>query len=181
MLALVFLLPVFGTLYYDGFRNIPKWHPLFWGLSAVGLATVFCGFRILVRPQRVGGNVSFKDGGFDINVRSFFRADQQHSLVWEDIESVKLIVAPRGGDVLAFRLSPSAAVAKGLIQPSTRFNASKKLVKREIALPMNLCNVGVNEAFRRFEASANHAGAKLVAASAFNAVIIQHKVWAVEH
>ena len=181
VMGLFFLLPVFATLYYDGIGKVPDWSLLFWGFLAFGGGMTCLGVWLLRGPQRVGAEVSFKKDGFDIGVRSFFRGDQQHSVAWSDIESVKMIIAPRGGDVLAFRLFPNAAVTKGLIQPTTRFNASTKLVKREISLPINLSNVTIHEAFKRFEASSNQAGAKFVKSTSFNALVIQHKVWDVEH
>ena len=92
---------------------------------------------------------------------------------------MRLVEAPRGGDILAFRQSHGAAVRAGLIQPTTREDAAKVLVRREIALPLRLVSVGIDDAVARFHASADGAGAKLVAQSSFNVVVFVRKVWSV--
>lgn len=181
ILAVFLLLPVFTVLFYDGFGKIPQWPGVFFILAASGVFLIGLGGWVLFSHKRVGAEVFFETGGFRLELRSLFRRERSYSLTWSDIESVKLIVAPRGGDLLAFRLTPAAAVKHGLILPSTRYTASKKLVKREVSMSINLCSVSLDEAFKRFEASAHEAGAKLVAASSFNAFIFQHKVWTVAH
>ncbi len=179
-LSLIPLLPIARTLQYDGFGDIPDWPPLFFGFAAVGFPMVFLGARLLFSRQRVGAEVAFEDGGFVQEVRLFLRRDRRHRVQWVDIEEIKLVDAPRGGDVLAFRLTHAAAVREGLIQPTTHENASKQLVRREISLPLKLCGVSIDEAVSRFKASAEQAGAVLVAKASFNAVIYARKIWSVE-
>lgn len=72
------------------------------------LATL--GLRFLLTPQGVGAEVAFHDDGFTLRMRAFLRRDRCHRLTWTDIEEVTLIEAPRGSDLLAFRLTPEAAI-----------------------------------------------------------------------
>lgn len=172
-------MPVYGTLKYDGFRKILEWPSIFYWFGAIGGAFLLLGCRLLLLPQRVGAEVSFENGGFTLQVRRFFRRDINSRLLWAEIEEMKLVEAPRGGDYVSFRLNYDAAVKHGLIQPTTRHNASKKLVKREIPFPPRLSGVSAKEAVARFHASAEQAGAKLVETQSLNVVVFERKVWAV--
>jgi len=117
--------------------------------------------------------------GFVIGIQPILGPPRTFDLKWADIEEMRLVEAPRGGDILAFRQSHGAAVRAGLIQPTTREDAAKVLVRREIALPLRLVSVGIDDAVARFHASADGAGAKLVAQSSFNVVVFVRKVWSV--
>ena len=180
-LAAIALLPVYGTLKYDGIADILDWPWIFYVFLAVGLTLAFLALRLLFTRQRVGAEIAFHEGGFDLDVRRFFRRDLKYRLAWSEIEEMKLVKAPRGGDYIAFRLSHKAAVDHGLIEPTTRHNASKKLVKREIPFPPKLSGVSANEAITRFHASAVQAGVKLVETASLNVVVFERKVWSVQH
>ena len=175
------LLPIFGTLRYDGFGDVLDWPTLFYAFLAIGITLAFLGCRLLIKPQRVGAEVLFHKCGFTVNVRRFLQRDISHRLSWSEIEEIKQVEVPRGGDYLSFRLSHDAAVQHGLIQPTTRHNASRKLVKREIPFPPKLSAVSSKEAVARFQASAAQAGAKLVEAQSLNLVVFERRVWTVQH
>jgi hypothetical protein len=177
--SLICWLPIFGTLYYDGFGKVLSWPSLFYWFLAIGTALVGLGIHLLVSRRRIGAEVRFDPTGFTIEVRNFFRRGFVRRLDWRDIEEVTLVEAPRGGDVLAFRLTHEAAVRERLIQPTTRADASKALVRREIGFPLRLAAVSIAEAVSRFRSSAEGAGATLVEQSSFNIVVFVRKVWRV--
>lgn len=177
--AVIPAIPIYGTLKYDGFGDILDWPSVFYWFAAFLVLFVGLGLKLLFSPQRVGAEVSFEEGGFALEVRRFFLRDQSYRLDWSEIEEMKAVEAPRGGDAVSFRLSPDAALKHGLIKPTTR-TASKKLVKREVALPISLSAVTVDEAIKRFHASAELAGAKLVEQKSFNVLVVSRKIWSVE-
>ena len=136
-------LPIFATLYYDGFRAVVEWPPLFQWFLVLGLLLVGLALQLVFSKQRVGAEVHFHQGGFTLTVRHFFRRRWEHKVDWTDIEEMKLVEAPRGGDVLAFRLTYDASIREGVIQPTTRADAAKVLVGREISLPLKLTVVSI--------------------------------------
>lgn len=178
-LSLVPFLPVYGALYYDGVGDILDWPWIFYAFLAIGVTLAFFGFRLLFTSQRVGAEASFDQDGFTVAVRRFLQRDINKHLLWSEIEEMKLVKAPRGGDYLSFRLSHDAAVHHGLIEPTTRQTASKKLVKREVPFPPKLSGVSAEEAVARFQASAKVAGMKLTEVASLNLVIFERKVWKV--
>lgn len=172
-------IPIYGTLKYDGFGDILDWPSVFYWFAAFLILFVGLGLKLLFSPQRVGAEVSFHEDGFAFEVRRFLLRDQSYRLAWSDIEEMKAVEAPRGGDAVSFRLSQEAALKHGLVKPTTRI-ASKKLVKCEVALPISLSAVTIDEAIKRFQASAEHAGAKLVEQKSFNILVVSRKIWSVE-
>lgn len=179
VVAIVFLLPGFGLIFYDGLATAFSQLSSIHAFALVGLALIAVAIRLLTIPQRAGAQVFFDEQGFVLRLRHFFRKTREHKLDWSEIEEMKLVEVPRGGDILAFRLSYNSAIARGLIQPTTREDAPRALVRREVRLPLKLCGVSINEAVDRFSASAEHAGADLVEQSSFNTVIYVRKVWRV--
>ncbi len=180
LMAWVPLLPIYGTLRYDGIGYVLEWPLALYGFLAVGVLMLATAANLLLRPQRVGAEVAFHENGFTLAVRAFLRRDRRHSLAWADIENMTLIEAPRGGDLLAFRLTHAAGVREGLIQPTARAGASRTLARREVRLPLALLGVSISEAVTRFHASAEVAGAQLVVRSSFNVLIFVRKLWSVE-
>lgn len=174
------LLPIYGTLRYDGIGDVFDWHPVLYALLFVGVLMVATAVSLLTRPQRVGAEVSFTPGGFDMKVRMFLRRDRRYQLAWKDVEEMVLVEAPRGSDVLSFRLTHDAAVREGLIRPSTRADAPRYLVKREIVLPTRLTGIPIPEAVERFHASAALSGARLAERSSLNLLVLVRRVWAIE-
>ena len=180
LLAWIPLLPIYGTLRHDGIGDVFDWPAIFYGMLAVALLMVGAALNLLFSPQRVGAEVFFKPGGFDVEVRAFFRRTRTHRVAWEDVDEVVLVEAPRGGDLLAFRLNHEAAIREGLIQPSTRPDAPKALVRREVRLPAKLTGVSLDTARSRFENSAAQSGFRLVRAFSLNLLVYVRKVWRVE-
>lgn len=180
LLAWVPLLPIYGALRYDGIEHVFDWPAPLYGFLALGLLMVGTALSLLFRPQRVGAEVFFKPGGFDVEVRAFLRRTRSHRVAWEDVEEVVLVEAPRGGDLLAFRLNHEAALRAGLIRASTRPDAPKALVRREVRLPVKLTGVTIETALSRFESSARLSGFRLVRAFSLNLVVYVRKVWRVE-
>ncbi len=174
-------MPIYGTLKYDGFGNILHWPSLFYWFAGIGGGLLLLGCRLLILPQRVGAEVSFETDGFILRVRRFFRQDIDIRLTWFEIEEMKLVEAPRGGDYVSFRLTYDAAVKHALIEPTTRYTASKRLVKREIPFPPRLSGVSATEAVARFHTSAKQAGVKLAETQSLNVVVFVRKVWSVTH
>ena len=173
------LLPVVATLFFDGVRRVTEWPAVLYGCAALGLLLVWGAQRVFARRTKTGAWVDFYREGFVIGIQPILGPLRIYDLKWADIEEMRLVEAPRGGDILAFRQSHGAAVRAGLIQPTTREDAAKVLVRREIALPLRLVSVGIDDAVARFHASADGAGAKLVAQSSFNVVVFVRKVWSV--
>ncbi|MEM8802864.1 MAG: hypothetical protein AAGF55_10055 [Pseudomonadota bacterium] len=178
-LSLIFWLPIYGTLYYDGFAKVLDWPTMFYWFLAIAL--VLTGFALwLLRTKPAGAEAVFHEGGFTLNVQQLLQKRRYHRLNWRDIEEVKLVEAPRGGDFIAFRLRVEAAVREGLIQPTTREDAAKALVRREVNFPVKLSKVGPKDAAARFKASAEQAGASLVEQTSFNVVVFARIIWSVE-
>lgn len=173
-LSLIFWLPI-----YDGFAKILDWPTMsYWFLA---IALVLTGFALwLLRTKPAGAEAVFHEGGFTLNVQQLLLKRRYHRLNWRDIEEVKLVEAPRGGDFIAFRLGVEAAVREGLIQPATREDAAKALVRREVNFPVKLSKVGPKDAAARFKASAEQAGARLVEKTSFNVVVYVRIIWSVE-
>ncbi|MDJ0639646.1 MAG: hypothetical protein QNJ20_12470 [Paracoccaceae bacterium] len=162
---------IVGTaIYYDGIASVFGWPVVFWVMSAIGGVLVFFGLRLLLAQQRVGANVRFSETGFDVSVRQYLRRPKAYLLTWRDIEEMRLIEAPRGGDVLAFRLTPDAAEREGVAGYPHRGEAT---------LPLGLCEPSISDVVSRFESSAKAAGAELELLSSFNVVVLVRKVWAV--
>ena len=179
VLSLVILLPIYGTLYFDGLSHVLKWPAMFYCFLVVGLALV--GVAIwLIRAKPAGAAATFNRGGFTLSVQQFFRRKRISRLDWRDIEEVKLLEVPRGGDVLAFRLTYDAAIREGLIKATTREDASKKLVRREVQFPIKLSRAGNKDAVARFTRSAENAGARLVKQTSLNVVVYARYIWSVE-
>ncbi|MEM9426854.1 MAG: hypothetical protein AAGA06_09135 [Pseudomonadota bacterium] len=180
LLAPVPLLPVFGTLYYDGIGHVFDWPWIFYVFLGVGLWMVVMATRLLIGPQRVGAEVAFSQDGFELEVRAFARRDRRHSIAWVDIEAMVRVDAPRGGDMVAFRLRPDAAVRAGLIQPTTEPDGWGVKARREVKLPNRLTAIGQGEMTARFHRAAEHAGMRLVESASTNLVLYARKEWQVE-
>jgi hypothetical protein len=180
LLSAIPLLPIYGTLRYDGIGHVFNWPAMFYGMLAVGVLMMGTALNLLFRPQHVGAEVFFRPGGFDVEVRAFFLRTRSHRVAWEDVEKVVLVEAPRGGDLLAFRLTYEAAIREGLIRPSTRPDAPKALVRREVRLPVKLTGVSIQTALSRFESSVTQSGFRLVRDFSLNLLVYVRKVWRVE-
>lgn len=173
-------LPVFGTLYYDGIGHVFDWPWILYVFLAVGLWLVITSVRLLIGPQRVGAEVAFSEEGFELEVRAFARRDRRHSIAWEDVEVMVRVDAPRGGDMIAFRLRPDAAVRAGLIEPTTEPDGWGVKARREIKLPTRLTALGQDEITARFHRAAKHAGMRLIESKSQNLLIYARKEWRID-
>lgn len=159
--------------------NVLDWPAMFYWFATIALS--LAGVAVwLFRKKPAGAETAFHDGGFTLRVQSLLLNKRVYQLEWREIEEVKLVEAPRGGDVLSFRLTYDAAIREGLIEPTTREDAAKMLLRREVAFPIKLTKTGTADATARFTLSAENAGARLAEQASFNVVVFARRVWSVE-
>ena len=90
---------------------------------------------------------------------------------------MRLIEAPSGQDAITFLLTRDAALRNGMIEPTTTDAA---VAARTVSFPIRLAFLTASDAADRFIASAEQAGARLVATSDFNVLVVVRKVWRLE-
>jgi hypothetical protein len=131
----------------------------------IGMALAGLGIWLWFKPTWRGLWVTFRSGGFSVRLRTIFGREKTFEVDWADVEEMKLVVAPRAGAHLGFRLSHPAAVQAGLVQATTRADAAKFLVPRSVTLPVSLSGLGQNDFVARFIASGEASGFRIEKAS----------------
>jgi hypothetical protein len=149
--------PVGFAIYYDGIASVIDWPSLFNWLSAIAAMFLVAGLYLAITPQRVGGDIFFREGGLTVRIRTFFRHDEEHHFGWADIIEVEIIEAARNNDGMTISLKNGI---KASFQ--TRY-----------------FEFGVAEILGRFRTSAEAAGYRLERMGGFNALIIEKQTWRV--
>lgn len=157
IIAAVAAVPVGAALYYDGLASIFDWPALFNWLSAFVASFFGTGLYLLATPQRVGGWVTFRHGGFSIRVRRFILKDEDHDVDWSQVQQVQLGKAARQNDGLTIILKRGAP----------------------ISFRTGYFEFGGDEVVARLSTSAEAANYKLEKASSFDALIVQQQTWRV--
>ncbi len=148
-------------------------------LISVGLLLVALAVWLWFRPTRRGLWVTFRPLGFSVILRTIWGREKTHRIDWADVEEMKLVVVPRGGAKLGFRLTHPAAVEAGLVQPTTRTDALKFLVPRSITLPVALSDLGQDAFVARFIASAEASGFRIEKVSSRELIVWTMATWTV--
>ena len=127
---------------------------IFWGLCG---ALVFWGWRVWNRSARAGAEVRFHDGGFHLNVRTYWR-QFAHDLRWSDVERVDVQHGGYGHRIMVFHLTHDAGVRLGLVRETTRKNAPSWLVGRKLWLPISLTELSSDDLLKAFQEAAEGDG-----------------------
>ncbi|MEM9642344.1 MAG: hypothetical protein AAGA19_12685 [Pseudomonadota bacterium] len=147
--------PVGIALSYDGLASITDWPALFNWLSAFAAVLVVLGLYLLLTPQRVGGWVNFRKGGFSIHIRNFFLKSQDVHVDWSDVHHIELVQGSRQQDGLGLTLTHGAT----------------------ISFRTGYFEIGGEEIVARLSASAEAANYRLEQTRGFNALLIKKQSW----
>lgn len=171
---------VFSKFIRDGVFEYALF-PFFFPLTFFVIGIVLAGFGVWLwfKPTWRGLWVTFRPGGFSVRLRTIFGRERTWEIAWADVEEMKLVVAPRAGAHLGFRLSHPAAVNAGLIQASTREDAAKILVPRSVTLPASLSSLGQDDFVARFIASGENSGFRIEKASWREYIVKTVTTWTV--
>lgn len=149
--------PIPLAVYHDGIESVLDWPPLFNWLSAIAALFVGTALYLLLTPQRVGGNICFREDGFTCRMRLFFRRDAEHHFNWRDIKEIVLFQVPRNKHGLIIKWANGA----------------------DISLQARFFELGMTEIFARLRTSADAAHYRLEQTNSFNALVINKQTWTV--
>ncbi len=149
--------PVGFAIYYDGVASVIDWPSLFNWLSVIAFLSLVAGLHLVITPQRVGGEIYFREGGLTIRIRAFLRQDEEHNLSWSNIKKVEIIKAARNNDGMTISLKNGTVAS----------------------FQIRYFELGVAEILARFRISAEAAGYRLERMGGFNALIIEKQTWRV--
>ena len=146
---------IVGTaLYHDGLFSFLDWPSVFnwFALAAATLGGI--GLYLIVTPQRVGGDITFHQGGFTVRLRQYVGKDQDHRFSWSEITSVEPFEIGR---------------QKGI--------TIRRVTGAKLDLPTRFLNAPKAEVFSRLRASAEGAGYRLDKTGGHNLLVSERQVW----
>lgn len=146
--------PVAMGVYHDGLSSLFDGPSVFIWFLAVAAALVIPGVYLMVTPQRVGGNVRFRNDGFAIHIRQFFRMDEAMRQAWSEVAGIEALKPGRNADSIAIHPRNGAPF---------RFQ-------------IRLLAVRTDKALARFRASAHVAGYHLAPGSGLNVLIVERQI-----
>jgi hypothetical protein len=148
--------PVAMALYHDGLFSFLDWPSLFNWFSLAAAVLGGSGLCLIFTPQRVGGDITFHQGGFTVRLRQFFRKDQDHRLDWANLATVE-----------PFELGRQTGI-------TIRVHDGEKL-----DIPTRLLNAAQAEVFNRLRASAEGSGFRLDKTGGHNLLVSERQVFTV--